>query len=143
MDDRYKGLFDMLDGGGAGRAGQEFEGGPLSGLMNALGIRPMGYRDRLAEARPQPRPMGFGSPPPQQNPQPQVATSPLIGSMSVEEILQAITRGAPASPYLRPDQGPPTALPSMAELMEMDRRRRAGSAAQNFEMGRAFPPTYR
>lgn len=49
-DGRYLGLLDMLDGGGAGRAGQTFQGGPLSGLLNALGIRPMGYRDRLAAA---------------------------------------------------------------------------------------------
>ena len=57
MDQRYQGLLDMLNGGGAGRAGQTFEGGGLSGLLNSLGIRPMGYRDRLAEAQPAPNPM--------------------------------------------------------------------------------------
>jgi hypothetical protein len=57
MDQRYLGLLDMINGGGAGQAGQTFEGGGLSGLLNSLGIRPMGYRDRLAEAQPQPNPM--------------------------------------------------------------------------------------
>jgi hypothetical protein len=57
MDQQYRGLLDMLNGGGAGRAGQTFEGGGLSGLLNSLGIRPMGYRDRLAEAQPAPNPM--------------------------------------------------------------------------------------
>jgi hypothetical protein len=57
MDQRYQGLLDLINGGGAGRAGQTFEGGGLSGLLNSLGIRPMGYQDRLAEARPQPNPM--------------------------------------------------------------------------------------
>ena len=59
---RYSGLMDMLDGGGAGRSGQRFEGGALSGLLNAVGIRPMGYRDRLAEARPMARPAAPAAP---------------------------------------------------------------------------------
>ena len=54
---RFLGLMDMIDGGGMGRSGQTFEGGPFSGLMNALGIRPAGYMDRLEEARPMPRPV--------------------------------------------------------------------------------------
>lgn len=62
-DSRFLGLLDMINGGGAGRAGQKFEGGPLSGLLNALGIRPAGYMDRLAEARPMARPAGLGAAP--------------------------------------------------------------------------------
>lgn len=56
---KFTGLLDMLDGGGAGATGNEFKGGPLSGLLNAIGIRPMGYRDRMegmANTRPQMRP---------------------------------------------------------------------------------------
>ena len=49
QDKRFLGLMDMIDGGGMGRAGSEFEGGPLSGLLNALGIRPQGYADRMEE----------------------------------------------------------------------------------------------
>ena len=49
-------LRDMLDGGGRGRAGQRFEGGLLADLANALGLRPLGYQERLAAARPMARP---------------------------------------------------------------------------------------
>ena len=65
---QYLGLLDMLDGGGPGRAGSTFEGGPLSGLLNLLGIRPMGYADRMAQAPTAspmaPAPMGGGMAPP-------------------------------------------------------------------------------
>lgn len=37
---------DFFDGGGLGRSGDRFVGGPMSMLANALGIRPMGYYDR-------------------------------------------------------------------------------------------------
>lgn len=39
---RYTGLMDMINGGGPGRSGSTFEGGPLSGALNSLGVRPMG-----------------------------------------------------------------------------------------------------
>lgn len=54
---RFLGLMDMIDGGGMGRSGQTFEGGPLSGFLNALGVRPAGYMDRLEDARPMARPV--------------------------------------------------------------------------------------
>lgn len=54
---RFLGLMDMIDGGGMGRSGQTFEGGPLSGFLNALGVRPAGYFDRLEAVRPMPRPV--------------------------------------------------------------------------------------
>lgn len=37
----FRGLFDMFDGGGLGKSGDTFEGGPLSGLLNALNISPL------------------------------------------------------------------------------------------------------
>jgi hypothetical protein len=37
---------DFVDGGGLGRSGDTFVGGPVSILANLLGIRPMGYNDR-------------------------------------------------------------------------------------------------
>ena len=46
-EDRVSALRDMLDGGGRGRYGDTFEGGPLSGLLNAIGVRPLGYNDRM------------------------------------------------------------------------------------------------
>lgn len=58
----YTSLRDMIDGGGAGRSGQTFEGGPLSGLLNSAGVRPSGYQDRLSEARPMPRPQPSAQP---------------------------------------------------------------------------------
>lgn len=57
---------DMVDGGGPGRSGDTFQGGPFSGILNALGVRPAGYRQRLEDnlapqtsLRPQARPEGF------------------------------------------------------------------------------------
>lgn len=56
--ERFLSFLDMIDGGGAGQAGDQFEGGPLSGLLNMLGIRPRGYEDRQNQATmaPQMRP---------------------------------------------------------------------------------------
>ena len=61
-DARVSALRDMLDGGGRGRAGQRFEGGLLADLANALGIRPLGYQERLAAARPMARPTRAAAP---------------------------------------------------------------------------------
>jgi hypothetical protein len=97
---KFLGLLDMLDGGGAGRSGQTFEGGPLSGFLNALGIRPQGYQDRLADARPMPRPMmgGGSSSPTPAAPAPSpyapgaitTTTLPPVGAMSDEQLMQII-----------------------------------------------------
>jgi len=58
--------MDMRDGGGKGRSGDTFQGGPFSGLLNAIGVRPAGYRQRLEDnlapqtsLRPQMRPAGL------------------------------------------------------------------------------------
>jgi hypothetical protein len=48
---RYTSLIDLIDGGGAGRNGERFEGGGLlSILANAL-TRPYGYEDRLRDRK--------------------------------------------------------------------------------------------
>lgn len=43
---------DAFNGGGFGRSGDTFKGGPyggaIGGLLNVAGVRPMGYADRLA-----------------------------------------------------------------------------------------------
>lgn len=64
----YISFADMFDGGGMGRAGDTFEGGLFSGLLNEMGVRPYGYNarhgqqgtDRAPEQsiRPQARPQG-------------------------------------------------------------------------------------
>jgi hypothetical protein len=111
MDQRYQGLLDMLNGGGAGQAGQTFEGGGLSGLLNSLGIRPMGYQDRLAEARPQPNPMlmtptvsTMGMPamqPPMNQYAPDAITQtalPPMGGMSQDQLMAMIMQALNAPP---------------------------------------------
>ena len=57
-------LIDMINGGGAGRAGQRFEGGGLlSELGNAL-FRPYGFEERMGQVRPLARPMQAPMQPP-------------------------------------------------------------------------------
>jgi hypothetical protein len=99
---KFLGLLDMLDGGGAGRSGETFEGGPLSGFLNALGVRPMGYQDRLEQARPMPRPMMGGSssapmaPAPMPAPNPYApgaittTTLPPVGQMSDKALMKIV-----------------------------------------------------
>ena len=56
-DRRVSALIDMINGGGAGRAGQRFEGGGLlSDIGNQL-FRPYGFEERMGQVRPQARPM--------------------------------------------------------------------------------------
>jgi hypothetical protein len=51
MDGKYLNLIDMIDGGGAGRAGDTFEGGGIiSALANAF-AKPYGYEDRLRDRK--------------------------------------------------------------------------------------------
>ncbi len=125
----YTSLRDMFDGGGAGQSGQKFEGGLFSGLMNTLGVRPVGFEDRLAEAKPQARPV-----------QPQrryvrpaepvaqpVTQQPLIGGMTAGDITAAIDRGQPQ-------------LPSTYEMLAMDMQRR-NAYGPMFKPGMSTPPT--
>jgi hypothetical protein len=100
MQQKFLGLLDMLDGGGPGKSGDRFEGGPLSGFMNALGVRPMGYLDRMEQLpRPMPRPMGLGQP----RPTPPMAPPPQPniygpGAMSNEELIRMILQALQAPP---------------------------------------------
>ncbi len=63
---KYKGLLDMIDGGGAGAVGNEFEGGGLlSVIANAIAT-PYGSEGRMRDAMQGQRPMarpagGFGN----------------------------------------------------------------------------------
>jgi len=52
-DDRpqYISLMDMIDGGGAGRSGDRFEGGGLLSLLANELFRPRGYEDRLRQRK--------------------------------------------------------------------------------------------
>lgn len=58
----FTSIRDMFDGGGAGRSGDTFKGGPLSGKLNEIGVRPVKPRSSastrpVASARPRPRPV--------------------------------------------------------------------------------------
>lgn len=105
----YLGLIDMLDGGGAGRAGQTFEGGPLSNFLNDIGIRPMGYQDRLSAARLMPQPMSTpttmasavttpAQPPADPYAPGAVTTTTPIGQMTDEQLLRLIRNAIQAPP---------------------------------------------
>lgn len=77
---RFTGLMDMLDGGGAGAEGNEFKGGGLlSDIGNAL-FQPAGYRERMRgmqETRPRMRPASMSTQSqPQPMPQPMAQPTP-------------------------------------------------------------------
>lgn len=131
---RYMGLLDMINGGGPGQAGDTFEGGPLSGLLNALGIRPYGYRDRLSEAQPMPRPAGLGV-----APRPAPATVDYIG--------QHFERNAAPppplyGPFARPtgEQITRTTLPDMQALIAALYQNPELAAALRRQVNYAPPP---
>lgn len=52
----FDNFTDAIDGGGAGQSGDKFSGGPLSELLNALGIRPHGFGQTSMGERPMPNP---------------------------------------------------------------------------------------
>lgn len=61
-----QGLLDLFDGGGRGASGTEFAGGPFSGILNSIGVRPHGYADTMQgmeNTRPQQRPEPMMQPP--------------------------------------------------------------------------------
>jgi hypothetical protein len=111
-DARFLNFIDMINGGGAGRAGSRFEGGGLLSMLgNALGIRPYGYEDRLSEMRPMARPAGLLST--QGQTRPQARPLPMTG---MDETLVAPQYGMP------PEQGPffkdpRVASPASAQVM--------------------------
>lgn len=111
-DGQYMGLLDMINGGGAGRAGDTFEGGPLSGLLNLLGIKPRGFYDRQEEQQLTPIPMipmpaatTPMLPPPNPYAPGAITTTTLppvgqmpVGQMSDEALVQLIRRAVGQAP---------------------------------------------
>jgi hypothetical protein len=93
----FDNFADAFDGGGAGQSGDSFSGGPLSELLNALGIRPHGFGARQMGERPMPNPAYS---------QPRVSTS-----------------GGPAPSYAyvagRPDIPMPGGMPPMPQTPQM------------------------
>lgn len=82
----YTGLLDMINGGGAGAAGQSFQGSPISGLLNYMGVKPYGYQDRIRQAQQSMQPV---MPAPVRAPQP----------------VQAVPMGAPVPPVTTSNLG--------------------------------------
>ena len=110
----YSGLRDMFDGGGRRQSGDTFKGGGYSGLLNALGIRPMGYADRQSAPTAAPAPSG-GSYMPRMPMQPtaqpmqppaynplampiETQTLPPMGSMATQQLIDYL-RAAYSNPY--------------------------------------------
>ena len=76
-----QGPRDFFDGGGLGRSGDRFVGGPYSMLANALGIRPMGYQQRAIDAAVASASRSVGSmPQAPATPAPAAAEEPLRGT---------------------------------------------------------------
>lgn len=53
MGGSFKNFTDMIDGGGAMATGSTFKGGPLSGLLNSLGVQPYGLAARMLAENPE------------------------------------------------------------------------------------------
>ncbi len=87
----FDNFTDAFDGGGAGKSGDTFAGGPLSELLNALGIRPHGFGAREMGPRPmanpaysQPRISTSGPMPPMAPPMPPTY-NPLSPGMAITQ----------------------------------------------------------
>src|SRR6056297_2337261 len=111
---RFTGLMDMLDGGGAGAEGNEFKGGGLlSDIGNAL-FQPAGYRERMRgmqETRPRMRPASMstqGAPAPMSQPTPQ-QPGPMMP-------------GGPTPPMPAPQMQPGPGMPGFDQPMPMPER---------------------
>jgi hypothetical protein len=131
MDQRYTGLLDLINGGGAGQAGQTFQGGALSELLNSLGIRPMGYQNRMAEAQQQPTMMPMaprvstmGAPPPANN--------------------FAYVAGRPDLPQAgAPNAGVPDQIVELLRLLGLGQQPYAMSASPRMPAGENYDPMAR
>lgn len=123
-DGRVSALLDMINGGGAGRAGQKFEGGGLLSMLGNVLTQPYGAEARGMTApdasmrpvmRPQgrmrapmpqpmpqqtmPQPMPMAPPMPVMQPPPAVATSYLDPQFDLERIRALLSlSGSPRVP---------------------------------------------
>lgn len=104
----FTGLLDMIDGGGAGRAGQQFEGARISEILNAIGIKPYGAEDRMRAVRPQARPDNF-----RQQFTPPVQTAPPSPPPMPQQSPMQMFGGMPPAPYSPPQQSPLQAFGGM------------------------------
>ena len=100
---KYLGLEDMINGGGAGAAGSEFKGAPISELLNSIGATPYGsqvnpnVRPQMRPQMPQQAPQGMPSPSPVQMGQlpPQMPQGPQMPQMGGPQGMPGQPVGAP------------------------------------------------
>jgi len=97
MADGFLNFLDMIDGGGAGASGNEFQGGGLlSDIANSL-FQPAGYRERMRgmqETRPMARPANMMPPPPVASP----ASNPITPMMRNEDLAMSMPVAPASSP---------------------------------------------
>ena len=115
----FQNLRDLIDGGGAGRSGAEFEGGGiLSMIANAL-AKPLGSQQGQAQ------PQG------------------LLGGMGSQEQMQAPAMGSVAPPNPVSMMSPPVTQqalpPAMPDLMQTMQGARQDRAGQAFDMAQGMP----
>lgn len=101
----YTGLRDMVDGAGPGASGPRFQGGTYSGLLNAVGVRPVGQAARMAASpalAPQgarPMPAGATSQPERSfSPAPMSSEAPASRALTAQDVqrLQSVGMGMDA-----------------------------------------------
>ena len=133
----YQGLIDMINGGGAGQAGQQFQGGGiLSDIANAV-AKPRGYYDRMqAPGGPMQAPMQIMQPvQPMPAPQPMVRPMPRPAPTPAPVVGSGMT---PANAYAPPPRQPMSSgmTPAnnyAASLSFEDFRRMLGDAAGKYD----------
>ena len=102
--DRVSALIDMINGGGAGRAGQQFEGGGLLSMLGNVLAQPYGAEARGMNApdasmRPMMRPQDRMRAPMPQQPMPQPMPQQMPTGLSPLEMFG----GQAPAPYTPPD----------------------------------------
>lgn len=118
----FQNLRDMFDGGGAGRAGAEFEGGGILSMIANLIAKPLGSQQ--GQGQPQGLLGGMGS---------QGQAMPPVAPPSPVE-LQYSGRGNVGMP--QPPNDMLGNMPYLTQIMQDNRQARAGAA---FDMGQMTP----
>lgn len=142
----FLGLLDMLDGGGKGQAGAQFEGGLFSGLLNQLGIKPLGQGGQAqqvaapAAASASSAPMRAGPAiapaPPVTTPVP-VQTPGLSYGLGQPEIPAGM--GQTPLAFGQPNMGGQAAFPSIMDLRAAEKQAKQDEAAAWLEFAMSHP----
>jgi len=127
----YSSFRDMIDGGGAGAAGSQFQGGGLLSLLANLFATPLGSEQMT---RPQARPqMGMPDMQPVPMVQPRSSSEPLSVPPSMMESLQ---RGLPSVPPVTTTTLPPQGAMPNDDLMRMIEAALSNYGSPGYRTGR-------